>query len=240
MLDVQQPSDALLDRFRYEFFGVKCHDASTEFRLYCPGAISVQVEIYTHIESSPETVFELSADENHVWYIRIDKCIKNCWARYLIDQTHRYADPFSHHVTTDSSYLQQPFTLLLSDDFTWDDQDWNTPADHSDLILYECHVKDLVALSGSKKSGVYSKWIDEKVHGGLSYIKDLGINAVEFLPICNFAQQEPPYQIRTPEGYYNEWNRLETNHWGYMTSFFLLQNPTTLLILLMNPVIQAT
>ena len=221
MLDVQQPSDPLLDRSRYEFFGVKCQDASTEFRLYCPGATSVQVEIFTHIESSPEAVFELSADEYQVWYIRIDKCMKSCWARYLIDQTYRYADPFSHHVTTDSSYLQHPFTLLLSDDFPWDDQDWKTPSDHRDLILYECHVKDLVALSGSKNSGDYSKWLDENAQGGLSYIKELGVNAIELLPICNFAQQEPPYQIRTPEGYYNEWNRLETNHWGYMTSFFL-------------------
>lgn len=213
--------DALLDREKYDFFGVRCHEDSTEFRIYCPGANSLHVEIYTHIESEPKAVFPLHQDEHHVWYLKTDSCMIGCWIKYLIDQTFRYADPFSHHITTDATYLQHSFTLLKQDVFEWSDQLWHTPEDHRDLVIYECHVKDMVALSGSLKRGAYEKWNDSEADGGLTYVKQLGINAIELLPLFTFAQQEPPYQIRTPEGFYNEWNRLETNHWGYMTSFFL-------------------
>ncbi len=213
--------DILLDRTRYPFFGVQCHPDATEFRLYCPFAESVEVLIYTAIESDPKASFSLQKDENDVWYLKSDSCMQNCWIRYRIDGAYLYADPFSHHITTDSSYQQHPLTLLKTDSFEWSDQDWTSPSDPRDLVIYECHVKDMVALSGSVQKGIYSKWVDEHSSGGLKYIKELGVNAVEFLPLFTFAQQEPPYQIRTPEGFYNEWNRLETNHWGYMTSFFL-------------------
>lgn len=218
---IHRPPDSLLDREKYEFFGIRCHDHATEFQIYCPGATSLEVEIYTNIEAEPKAVYPLQQDENQVWYLKKDSCMKGCWVKYLVDQAYRYADPFSNHITTDGTYLQNSFTLLKADSFEWSDSNWHTPADHRDLVIYECHVKDMVALSGSMKRGAYEKWLDPEIRGGLHYIKQLGVNAIELLPLFTFAQQEPPYQIRTPEGFYNEWNRLETNHWGYMTSFFM-------------------
>jgi len=55
--------------------------------------------------------------------------------------------------------------------------------------------------------------------GGIDYIKNLGVNAVELLPAQEFANVEIPFQDSL-NGKFNHWNPYERNHWGYMTAAF--------------------
>ena len=47
----------------------------------------------------------------------------------------------------------------------------------------------------------------------------MGINAVQILPLQDFANVEIPYKDSTIY-MYNDWNQYARNHWGYMTTFF--------------------
>ncbi|MBN2202152.1 pullulanase, partial [bacterium] len=55
--------------------------------------------------------------------------------------------------------------------------------------------------------------------GGIDYIASLGVNAVEFLPVQEFANIEIDYKNPALK-LYNDWNPYARNHWGYMTSAF--------------------
>ena len=54
---------------------------------------------------------------------------------------------------------------------------------------------------------------------GINHIKEMGLNAVQILPLQDFANVEIPYKDSTVY-LYNDWNPYARNHWGYMTSFF--------------------
>ena len=76
------------------------------------------------------------------------------------------------------------------------------PAWH-DLVILEAHVRDLIAhapiaLTTQERTGYTGlrKWL--KAEG--SYLKEIGVNAVELQPIQEFDNEKP-----------------EDYHWGYMT-----------------------
>src|SRR5262249_25124199 len=77
--------------------------------------------------------------------------------------------------------------------------------------------------SGVRAPGTYLGMVEPGRRGGLSYLKALGVNAVEFLPLQDYGNIELPYRDHTvmAAGYpLNTWNPYARNHWGYMTSFF--------------------
>ncbi|MEJ2747815.1 MAG: glycogen debranching protein GlgX [Anaerolineae bacterium] len=100
-------------------------------------------------------------------------------------------------------------SLLVYDDFDWTgDRPLELP--DRDLIIYEMHVRSFTRhpSSGVKHPGTFAA-IREKI----SYLKELGINAVELMPIHEFDELENP---RT--------NPLTgeklVNYWGYGTIGF--------------------
>ena len=85
----------------------------------------------------------------------------------------------------------------------------------NDLIIYEAHLRGFTkhATSGVKHPGTYAGFIEK-----IPYLKELGINAVEFLPIFEFDENEDV--INDTVRYDSKGNRL-LNYWGYNPiSFF--------------------
>lgn len=97
-----------------------------------------------------------------------------------------------------------PKCIVVDDNFDWQgDRPLSIPMD--ELIVYETHVKGFTAhpSSGVEHPGTYLGFVEK-----IPYLKDLGINAVEFMPVQDFF-------IR-PE-------LLEkglTDYWGYNTIGF--------------------
>lgn len=86
---------------------------------------------------------------------------------------------------------------------------------HGDLIIYEVHLRGFTIDSSSKVKhpGTYAGFIEK-----IPYLKELGINAVEFLPIFEFDENEDV--LKDTVRYDNDGNRL-LNYWGYNPiSFF--------------------
>ena len=74
--------------------------------------------------------------------------------------------------------------------------------------------------SGSNYPGTYKGFVSDNQVGGIKHLKNLGVNAVQLLPIWDFANVEMPY-LETIEGKTNSWNPYERNHWGYMPTIFM-------------------
>ncbi len=100
-------------------------------------------------------------------------------------------------------------SLLVYDDFDWTG-DRPLELAEEDLIVYEMHVRSFTRhpSSGVKHPGTFAA-IREKI----PYLKELGVNAVELMPIHEFDELENPrFNPLTGESL--------VNYWGYGTVGF--------------------
>lgn len=98
---------------------------------------------------------------------------------------------------------------LIYDDFDWEsDRPLEIPPE--DLVIYEMHVRSFTRhpSSGVKHPGTFAA-IREKI----SYLKELGINCVELMPIYEFDEFENS-RLNPKTG------ELLMNYWGYSTVGF--------------------
>ena len=99
--------------------------------------------------------------------------------------------------------------MVTDNAFDWED---DRPLYHSwsELVIYETHVRGLTIhpSSGVKSPGTFLGVIDK-----IPYLKELGVNAVEFMPLQEFN----PDEITATNPTTGE--RL-TNYWGYNTIAF--------------------
>ncbi len=105
-----------------------------------------------------------------------------------------------------------PKGLILRDNFDWED---DAPPRHPlrDLVIYELHVRGFTRhqSSGVADSGTYRGMIDK-----IPYLQELGINAVELLPIHEFNEMEL---------FMHGGPRAElVNFWGYSTLAYFAPN----------------
>jgi len=99
--------------------------------------------------------------------------------------------------------------LVTDNGFDWED---DRPLHHpwSDLVIYETHVRGLTIhpSAGARSPGTFLGVIDK-----IPYLKELGVNAVEFMPLQEFNPDELT-AVNPTNG-----KRL-TNYWGYNTIAF--------------------
>lgn len=214
--------------------GVSFHDNQTSFCYYCPGATTVVCTIYENYDSESGESHKMVKNVRGYWHLKLDNRLENKWYTYKVDfngndrrlkspyENAGFADPYSKHVTVRNNYKQEARSYIFEDNYDWEGDSFCFPDDPRDLVIYETHIKDLTAHPSAKTSeiGYYKKFIESHQVGGIQYIKQLGVNCVEFLPLHKFPPIEPPFGKRTEEEFHNTWNIYSTNYWGYMTSFF--------------------
>lgn len=213
-------------------FGCRADSKKAAFRIFAPRASQVQLELFNNYEDSEGKLYELEHTGDGIWELQIkgnhlDKYygyyVLNGSQQDFLQSRYLLADPYSRHVTTTNHFRQYARSKIVKEDsFDWEDDQFIAIEDPRDLIIYEAHLKDMTAhpSAHAKNPGTYKGFIDPSAKGGLNYLKKLGVNAVEFLPLQKFAGFEPPYRHKTDEGFHNLWNPYGRNHWGYMTSFF--------------------
>lgn len=213
--------------------GCTLSGGTTYFTFYCPRAKSVTCVIFEHPDDEDGSVYPMEQNIKDTWELTIESNLAGKWYGYKAEfsESHQprspysnslFADPYSKHVTVRNTYRQDAKSYIFEHSFDWGDTGHRFPDDLRDLIIYETHLMDLTAhpSSGTDAMGSYKKLIDSGQRGGISHLKKLGINCIEFLPLQKFAPIEPPFGEKTEEGFHNSWNVYETNYWGYMTSFF--------------------
>ncbi|MEV7418426.1 glycogen debranching protein GlgX [Streptomyces sp. NPDC089919] len=162
------------------------------------------------------TVFGLD-EENLEYGFRADGPFDPA-AGHRFDARAILSDPYARQVSgrdvwgaePDWNAAYQYRAQVLSEDFDWGD-DTQLRIPFEDLVLYETHVRGFTRhpSSGVTAPGTYAG-LREKI----PYLKDLGVNCVELLPVFEFDELDNP---RTDPA---TGERLH-NYWGYNTvSFF--------------------
>lgn len=205
------------------------------FRVFVPRGKVVELHIFNRYDDAAGTVYPMTPDENMVFEARVPGNLAGKYYGYRIaertqEPTMRFtpqipldtifADPYSKAVASSNVFPSKMRTLILSPQqlqFDW--QNTRSPnLDISDLIIMETHVRDISAHPSAQtpNPGTFRGIINARV-GGLAYLKRLGVNAVEFLPLHEFNNIEAPFNERS-HGIRNTWNAYAQNYWGYMTS----------------------
>ncbi|MDZ7342429.1 MAG: alpha-amylase family glycosyl hydrolase, partial [candidate division KSB1 bacterium] len=203
---------------------------NTIFRLFAPNATGVTLVTFATHDSPTGKEFPMQKDPDGVWEYSLPGEQYGLYYGYRIhgrnDRASMFdpkvivADPYARAVVTRNDYQHAARSLIVSDAYDWEGDTWmNTPI--QDLIIYEMHVRDMTIhpSAGVEHAGTYLGLCETGRIGGLDYLLDLGINAVELLPCQEFANIEPPYNDSSAAKI-NSWNPYARNHWGYMTSYF--------------------
>ena len=138
-----------------------------EFIVWAPFAKQVKVKIF----SPDEQEIPLRKDDRGYWTTKAEGISEGTLYYYKIDDKIERPDPASLSQPEGVHGLSEVKRL---DNFNWTDREWQgLPLNK--LIIYELHV----AAFSEKRSfeGVVDK---------LPYLKDLGINAIEIMPVAQF------------------------------------------------------
>jgi pullulanase len=225
---------AVLDYFTSDkVLGYECNDDRTIFRVFAPRASQVALILFQKADDHIGKEFNMIQDMDGVWECLLPGQYFGQYYNYrihgpsspteLFDPDNLVCDPYSKAVVTTNEYLHRGKTLILDHSvFDWEGDNWLRHK-MEDLVIYECHVRDMTAHPSSgvdpHLAGSYRGLLQPGITGGLEYIKTLGVNAVEFLPVQEFGNIEWPFKTTVKEGM-NYWNPYSRNHWGYMTSYF--------------------
>lgn len=137
----------------------------------------------------------------------------------LFNEENVLLDPYSRAVTGQRKWGEKPEggkdfeyrARVVKSSFDWGNiKQLEQPFD--DLVIYETHVR---GYTKDKSSGVSAPGTFAGLKDKIPYLKDLGINAVELMPIFEFDEMESARVIDGVQLY---------NYWGYNTVSFFAPN----------------
>lgn len=196
------------------------------FRVFAPRAKKVELALFRSATGRAFATYPMTRDKEGVWEYSTKKRLWNKYYGYYVhaqndpgdifNATTLIPDPYSKVVSTQNNYKINARTYICRSNFDWEEDKWIVPNDPRDLIVYEAQLRDLTADPSArvKAPGTYLGLIEK-----IPYLKRLGVNAIEFLPLQDFANIEIPFKD-TSTALFNTWNPYARNHWGYMTTFF--------------------
>lgn len=188
------------------------------FRVVAPVASQVSLVQRSHPESQAservDAMQPLHYGSNVVWELAVAAPLR--YYRYRVEQNGRQfdvADPRSTAVARQWQVGHPTWSVITEPDFDW--QHTNRPGiPMTELVVLELHVRDFTVhpSAGVQHPGTYLGLVERGIAGtGLEAIRELGVNAVELLPVTSFPCLEP----------LAPWNPTGRNHWGYMPSFWM-------------------
>ncbi len=182
---------------------------ATTFRLFAPRATAVKVCYGRKPDGSDAIPLNMRCLDGRTWELVADQNLDGYYYSYRVegsslegtshfDGKFPVLDPYAKACLG----RRGPGIVVAPERMPKIEQSYAPPAWH-DLVILETHVRDLAAhapieLTAQERSGYAGlrKWL--KAEG--SYLKELGVNAVELQPIQEFDNEKP-----------------EDYHWGYMT-----------------------
>ena len=206
-------------------YGAFVEKDGVRFKLYAPRSYSVDLILFDNfddINGKPISMYRVS---NGDWELFVSGIGLGTIYGYKLKGPNNVdsvivADPYSKAAITQNSWRHVAKSLVIDNNFAWEGDSWLN-LDYNDLIIYETHVRDMTRHLSSEVMfpGTYIGFIEKDQKGGIEYLKKLGVNAVQLLPVWDYANIEIPFKKKV-DGMFNNWNPYERNHWGYMPTFF--------------------
>jgi maltooligosyltrehalose trehalohydrolase len=150
-------------------FGAECRDdGSVRFRLWAPAARQVEL----CLEGANNLARFLLDRRDHGWFELVTDVAKpGTQYRFRIDDAKEVPDPASRFQPQD---VHGPSEVIDPAAFDWQDDAWRGRP-WEEAVIYELHV------GAFTPSGNFSS-----VRGRLDYLADLGITALELMPVADF------------------------------------------------------
>ena len=216
----------------YDINGATAIPGGVNFTVHSRGATSVELLLFHREQDEPFAVlpfpehyrignvysmivFKLNIQEFEYAY-RVDGPYEP--ERGLIyDKTRYLLDPYAKAVTGQSAWGKtQPHgqhykARVVKDDFDWGSTR-NPLIPMEDLIIYELHVRGYTMDDSSnvRCPGTFAGLMEK-----LPYLEELGVNAVELMPIFEFDEMLDYREVDGQKLY---------NYWGYNTVSFFAPN----------------
>ena len=207
-------------------YGAFLRPGGIEFKIYAPNSDKVKLVIFEKVDDESGYEYPMEKLVNGDWRYFLKNAPLGTMYGYRLtgpwnDENVIVADPYSKATITQNNWRHVAKSLVIDASFDWEGDTW-TNIHPRDLIIYESHVRDMTVHKSSNATakGSYLGFIEKDQNGGIEHLKSLGVNAVQFLPLWDFANFEIPYK-QDADGMYNDWNPYERNHWGYMPTFFM-------------------
>lgn len=220
-------------------FGVSPSEEGFNFSLFSAHATQVSLCLFNLEESAP---IEIPLDPvrnktGDVWHIHVSKLPAHYQYGYRLEGPY---DPLKGLCYDSRRILLDPYAKLVASPNTWgkipdpalqthlkgvvyphEPFDWGNDKhpdiDLKDLIIYEMHVRGFTQDSSSKVKhpGTFLGMIEK-----IPYLKSLGINAVELMPIHEFPETEVrTTHCQTNETLYQYWGYSSLNFFSPMNRF---------------------
>lgn len=213
-------------------FGPTTYSEGVNFALHAVDIEKISLCFFhENNHDTPFEEFDLNSKKHRtgdVWHALIKGLPPNCGYAYRISHKHQpdisrfILDPYAKWVLSDTlwheisrkEHLYQPLGKILSAKFDWEgDKPLNLPKE--DLIIYEMHVRGFTKHPSShvKAPGTFLGLMEK-----IPYLLDLGITAVELMPIQEFDEEDVMHVNPTTQ------KKLH-NYFGYSTvNFFAPMN----------------
>jgi glycogen operon protein len=234
------PGNAGIDRVggKSSPLGATVRDGGVNFSVFSKNAEAVELLLFEHAgDPGPSRTIQLDPWKNrtyHYWHIFVPEVGQGQVYGYRVHGPHEpwrgmrfdpgkvLLDPYGKAVVVPESYSRaaasQPgdncgsaMKSVVTDPRRYDWEDDLPPGNpFTRTIIYEMHVRGFTANPNSglavEKRGTYAGLIEK-----IPYLKDLGITAVELLPVYHFDEQDAPRGFR--------------NYWGYAPVSFFAPHP---------------
>ena len=156
--------------------GVTLHGNKADFRVWAPFAKGVALSgTFT-----PNGPIPMESEEDGYWQATIKDVEPGQQYRYLIttgdDRVLAKNDPRARAITSSDN----GFSVIVDTDFDWGDDDF-TPPPKNQQIIYEMHVGTFHRPDAATP-GTFETAIEK-----LDYLRDLGINMIELMPVTSMA-----------------------------------------------------
>ena len=150
-------------------FGAECRDdGRVRFRLWAPAAGQVEISL----EGSKETKRIALERREQGWFELVTNAARSgSLYRFRIDEGTEVPDPASRFQPQD---VHGPSEVIDPNVFDWKDDAWRGRSWH-EAVIYELHV------GAFAPPGTFSA-----VQNRLDYLADLGITAIELMPVSDF------------------------------------------------------
>jgi isoamylase len=166
------------------------------------------------------TVFDLDYENLEYGYRMDGPCLgaqQGHPAIHRFDRSKVMLDPYARAIGGREIWAEQPDWTdpfqhrgrIVHDDFDWEgDRPLEIPLE--DIVVYEMHVRGFTRhpSSGIKNSGTFAA-----IRAKIPYLKELGVNCVELMPIFEFDEFENS-KVNSDSG------ELLLNYWGYSSVGF--------------------
>lgn len=222
----------------YYPMGAALRDGGVNFSVYSRYGEQVFLLLFDSPGSDPTDIIEMDGPDKYIWHAFVkgagegqlyaykargeydpangkrfneNKLLMDPYARALTGKYRNTGDILLPYKAGDDLRMddrddtkETPKCVVIGNSFDWQG-DGLLYLDFEKLFIYEVHVKGFTAhpSSGVSNPGTYLGFIDK-----IPYLKSLGVNAVELLPV----QEKYPEDYLVKKGL--------TNYWGYNTIGF--------------------